>query len=55
MLIMGNKKNVLIDSELHRKLKAKASLNKRTLQEELNRLIEENVEDLGDVFDNSGE
>ena len=45
---MGKKKHILMDSECHRKLKAQASLNQRTLQEELNKLIEENVKDLGE-------
>jgi len=45
---MRKKKNVLMDSECHRKLKVQASLNQRTLQEELNKLINDNVKDIDD-------
>jgi len=48
VLNMGNKKHILMDSECHRKLKVQASLNKRTLQEELNKLIDDNIKDISD-------
>jgi len=48
VLNMESKKHILMDSECHRKLKVQASLNKRTLQEELNKLINDNIKDIGD-------
>ena len=47
---MNKKKHVLIDSELHKKVKARAGAKGKFLQEELNDIIEKELEVEGENF-----